>query len=235
MLRPLVGSNSEWEIARLERAQVAANAAVDALRRAAKGGASVREAGVEAKIAGLRAGAEEISVDGSIIAEPWTFAWYNTAPASLRFEPGKLYLVEIAYCMVEGLSVQTCRLFTVGEPEPEVRRMHAAAMKCLRAMLDKFKVGVTGSDMWDAGIGPLQDAGYAPWCRLGHVSGFELHGPQGIQFFPGDQYEVVPNQAVTVHAPIVDATGNKVGIIGDTMLAQPNGWRYFAEPASFEL
>jgi hypothetical protein len=46
---------------------------------------------------------------------------------------------------------------------------------------------------------------------------------------------VRPNQAVMVHAPIVDATGQKVGIIGDTVLAQEGGWRYLSEPASFEL
>jgi Xaa-Pro aminopeptidase len=107
LLKPLIISNSPWGIARLEKAQVAANAAIAALRSAAKAGASVREAGIEAKAAGLRAGAHEISVDGSVIAEPWTFAWYDTAPDHLRFEPGKLYTIEIAYCMVDGHCVQT--------------------------------------------------------------------------------------------------------------------------------
>jgi Xaa-Pro aminopeptidase len=126
-------------------------------------------------------------------------------------------------------------MLSVGEPEPEVRRMHEASLKSMHAMLGALKVGVTGADMWDSGIAPLEAAGYAPWCRLGHASGFELMGPQGLQFFPGDRYQVRPNQAVMVHAPIVDATGQKVGIIGDTVLAQEGGWRYLSEPASFEL
>ncbi|HEY3737631.1 MAG TPA: M24 family metallopeptidase [Jatrophihabitans sp.] len=235
VLEPLIGANSEWEIARLERAQIAANVAIEALRTAAKGGATVREAGREGRLAAIRAGADELSVDGSVIAEPWTFAAYDLAPESLTFERGKLYLIEIAYCMVDGYSVQTCRLFTVGEPEPEVQRMYDTAMTSLHAMLNKLSVGVTGADMWDAGIGPLQDGGYAPWCRLGHSCGFEMFGPQRLQFFPGDRYQVEPHQAVTVHAPIVSGDGNTVGIIGDTVLAIEDGWRYFAPPADYAL
>jgi Xaa-Pro aminopeptidase len=236
ILAPLILSNSEWEIGRLAKAQRAANAATAALRKAALGGATIREAGVEARVAAIRSGVDEIDISGSVIAEPWTFASYDWAPEGLRFEPGKLYTIEIGYSMVDGLCVQTCRMFSLGEPEPEVRRMHEVGLKSMQAMLDVLKVGVTGSELWDAGLAPLTAAGYAPWCRLGHACGVELMGPQGLQFFPGDNNPVAPHQAVQVHGAIVSADGVKVGIIGDTVIAGEGGWRYLTnDPAPFDL
>lgn len=228
LLEPLIGSNSPWEIKLLERAEAAAETTVNKFIELANAGATIQEATLEARIAGMRDGAEDIHFVGSVGVDPWTWGnWSHAAPGA-QFRKGVIYSMELARCTVDGYTVQKARSFVVGPPTSAQVRLHDAAMRSLEALLGRIQPGLTGEQLWEIGLEPVKRAGLEAWSRSGHFMGFEFNGPQRLNFMPGNRYPVYENEVVMVHPAVIDKGVGSVGILGDTILIENGRWRYLS-------
>jgi Xaa-Pro aminopeptidase len=236
LLGPLIGANSPWEIRKLELAQVAANLTVNAFIDAARAGATIRETAVEAKVAAMRAGVENIMLMGSVGVEPWAFwDWGHAAPDD-PFKQGKMYCLEVAQCVVDGYLVQVARSFVAGPPSKAQKSLFDAVKRALDATLNAVEIGRTGEELWEIGMSPIREAGFEAWGRFGHYMGFEFLGPQRINLLPGDTHALYEGQVVTIHPTVVDKAAGNFVIEGDTILVEENGWRFLsAQPPVHEL
>jgi Xaa-Pro aminopeptidase len=236
LLESLIGANSPWEIRLLERAETAADATVNTFIKLAHAGATIQEATLEARIAGMRQGAEDIHFVGSVGVDPWTWGNWSHATPGAQFRKGALYSMELARCTVDGYTVQKARSFVVGSPTTSHGRIYDAAMRSMDVLLERIQPGLTGEQLWEIGLEPVKRAGLEAWSRSGHYMGFEFNGPQRLNFMPGNRYAVYENEVVMVHPAIIDKATGAVGIMGNTILLENGRWRYLsAQPPRYEI
>ena len=236
LFEPLVSSNSAWEVDKLERAHVAANAIKSAFREAARGGASVREARVEALMAGARAGADDIVLFGSIGAEPWTY-WDWSLPFDDHFREGRAYFIQCAISSVAGYETQTARSFVVGTPNKAQLHLIDTAQRALETIYAAAEVGMTGQQLYARGFEQVERAGLGLWAQLGHGMGYKFHaGPRGPALVHDNTNALTDRQALAIHACVVDkANGHRV-MIGDTVLIDgPDGVRFLTDRLPYQL
>jgi Xaa-Pro aminopeptidase len=228
ILEPLIGSNSPWEIKKLERAHAATAAILRKFIDCARAGATIREAGREAELAGTRLGGESIIFQGSVYTIPFTYSPWAHAPEGAPFEKGALYEMEVGRCEVDGYAAQSARSFVVGPPNKAQVQLFDTVKRSFEAMTRRIEPGLTGEQMWDIALEPIKKAGLDAWGRPGHFMGFEFQGPQRLNFLPGNQWVIQENQAVTVHPAVRDRATGYVGMAGDTILVEKGGWRFLS-------
>jgi Xaa-Pro aminopeptidase len=228
LLTPLMRGSSPAAIERLEATHAAADAAVNRYLEVALTGATYREAIAEGKAAGLRAGADEVVLFGTVSAEPWAFWDLRMADPDAHFEDGKLYFVEVAHAPVEGFSIETARSFVPGTPNERQRLVMTAVRESIEAMEQTLAVGRTGAEMWQAGIEPVERVGLEAWGQIGHNEGWKPW-PRVTNFLPGSTEQFEVGQVLVLHACIFDPVSRIGGMGGDSVvLEEDGGWRHLS-------
>jgi Xaa-Pro aminopeptidase len=237
LLEPLLASNSDWEIRQLEAAHAAGDAMTSAFVTAAVDGATAREARARAYGAGIAAGADDIIMFGSIGVEPWTY-WDWGLPVDEEFERGRLYFFQAAICAVNGYEIQSARSFVVGAPSREHVHIHDTMQRALDAIRAQVTPGAPGGELYAVGLDVVQKADLALWGQLGHGMGYKAHAaPRGAALTENNPRTLVAGQALVLHACVVDKDHGESGMLGDTILVEPDGgFRYAArQPLSSDL
>ena len=224
ILQHLISDASPAEVERLELAHAASDAALTAYIGAAKAGATQREALVEGKVAGIRAGAEDVWFIGTVDVKPFIFWDLSLVGPTDRFKEGELYFAEIAQATVEGYKIQTVRSFVVGAPSPSQVRLMQTLKGAVETMIETARPGITGGEIWELGIKLTADAGYEPWVVFGHSEGFKPH-PRPIAFGPGNRDFLEVGQVVNLHVSMRDTINDHIGMTGDTYLMESGGLR----------
>jgi Xaa-Pro dipeptidase len=151
---------TEFELERLGRAALIADAGVKALHEDARVGLKEFElaAIVEHRMRSL--GAEDNF--GMIVANSHNQALHP--PTDRTVENGDIIIGEITPC-VGGLFVQICRTMVLGEPPPIVREKYGILERAMKLGLNAAKTGSPASDIAAAINGAFYEAGYEKYCR----------------------------------------------------------------------
>lgn len=224
ILAPLVTGSTPEEVARLERAHAAADAAVQKYIEVACTGTTFREAWVEGQVAGLRAGASEVVLFGSMSVDPWAFWDLGGADPNEHFREGRIYFTEMAHGAVDGYTIQKARSFVLGEPTADQRRIMAVIRQSVEAIYEAARAGLTGEEVYEVGVRPILAAGLEPWAQLGHNVGVKPW-PRSTSFLPGVKEQLHEGQAVVVHVGVTDLRSGQAAMAGDSVLIERDGCR----------
>jgi Xaa-Pro aminopeptidase len=235
LLEPLLATNSAWEIGRLERAQASADEAMRAFMAAAVDGAPIDHAVAEARHRAIRGGSEDTILELTCGLEEWALWVHPNQPRGARFHAGELVTIGLMNSY-DGYWIQMPRTWVTAGPSAAQRRVFDAARASLEAMLGGLRSGVTGGELWDAGLAPIEAAGMQPRGRLGHSVGFTgVTGPERFTILPGNEVQLADRVAFVLHPCVFDRGSGAVVQLGDTLVMEDGSARMLSrDPVPYE-
>jgi Xaa-Pro aminopeptidase len=220
LLEPLLATNSGWEIGRLERAQAIADEAMQAFMRAAADGALIDHAVAEARYLALRGGSEDTIMEITCGLDDWALWVTPSQPRDARFRRGDVVTLGLMNSF-DGYWVQMPRTWVLGGASRPQQRVFDAAHRSLEAILERLAPGVTGGELWDAGLAPIDEDGFEPRGRLGHSVGFTgVTGPERFSLLPGNDVPLQDGLAFVVHPCVWDRSTGIVVQLGDSLVLE---------------
>jgi Xaa-Pro dipeptidase len=228
LLEPLLATNSDWEIGRLERAQAIADDAMAAFMRTAVEGATIDHAVAEARYRALRAGSEDTIMEITCGLDDWALWVTPSQPRDARFRRGDLVTLGLMNSY-DGYWIQMPRTWVLGGADRAQRRVFDTARRSLEAILERIGAGVTGGELWEAGLAPIEHAGFQPRGRLGHSVGFTgVTGPERFSLLPGNPVPIEDGVAFVVHPCVWDRSTGIVVQLGDTLVLEDGRARFLS-------
>lgn len=205
---------SEWELRRLKEGQRYADVAIGVFFEAVKPGRKLTRAIAEAEWAAKELGADDALTIMAAGSDPWL--WWVTQ-GDRTFSEGDLVSVEIN-TRVGGYVAQVARSATIGPPTETQRLILDTAEESLHAMVSALAPGVTGGDLWDAGVAVVEAAGLATYGRFGHGIGLSM--AECFDVMPSDDGVVRDGQCVELHAGVMHVPSMQSALIGDQFLVE---------------
>ncbi|HTX07876.1 MAG TPA: M24 family metallopeptidase [Solirubrobacteraceae bacterium] len=235
VLEPLLARNSPWEVDRLARAQAGADDAMRAFMDAAADGAPIDHAVAEARHRAIRAGCEDTILELTSGLDEWALWVYPAQPREAEFRTGDLVTIGLMNSY-DGYWIQMPRTWIVGGAQGAQQPVFDAARRSLDAMLALVGPGVTGGELWDAGLAPIAAAGMQPRGRLGHSVGFTgVTGPERFSILPGNDVPMEEGLAFVLHPCVFDRASGAVVQFGDTLVIDNGTARFLSpEPVEYE-
>ncbi|MFI6463890.1 M24 family metallopeptidase [Streptomyces sp. NPDC050538] len=116
--------------------------------------------------------------------------------------PGDPVVVDIGGTALDGYCSDSTRVYAVGEPPAEFRRLHDVLLTAQRAQTDAVRPGITAGQLDAVGRDIIADAGYGPHFihRTGHGIGLESHEEPYI--VTGNPLPLAPGMAFSVEPGI---------------------------------
>ncbi|HEV3475597.1 MAG TPA: Xaa-Pro peptidase family protein, partial [Actinomycetota bacterium] len=163
------------EIAVLQRAQDIADDAFERVTGKLAEGVTERGAAVELEQAMRALGGERVGFD-TIVAFGENAAEPHHRPADRALARGDVVKVDFG-CVVDGYHSDMTRTVAFGEPDPQLREIHALVLRAHLAGLDAVRAGVTGGAADEAARAVIRQAGFGDRFghSLGHGVGLEVH------------------------------------------------------------
>ncbi|WP_329244162.1 Xaa-Pro peptidase family protein [Streptomyces sp. NBC_01478] len=116
--------------------------------------------------------------------------------------PGDPVVVDIGGTTLDGYCSDSTRVYAVGEPPAEFRRLHEVLLNAQRAQTDAVRPGITAAELDAVGRDFITDAGHGPHFihRTGHGIGLESHEEPYI--VAGNPLPLAPGMAFSVEPGI---------------------------------
>jgi Xaa-Pro aminopeptidase len=198
IIESIARRKSAFEVERLRRAAVIADAGVKALHDEARPGLKEFElaAIVEHRMRYL--GAEDNF--GMVVANNHNQALHP--PTDRVVQSGDIIIGEITPC-IGGLFVQICRTMVLGEPPAMVREKYGILKTAMGLGMDAAKTGAPASAIASTINGTLIEAGYEQYCRppfmrvRGHGLGCGSSAPGNLE--DGNQTELEEGMSFIIH------------------------------------
>jgi Xaa-Pro aminopeptidase len=210
------------ELALLERAQAATDAAFDRVTGKLVEGMSEQEVAFELEVAMHEAGADAvgfptIAAFGDHAAEP------HHAPGERRLARGDVVKLDFG-SRVEGYHSDMTRTVAFGEPDPHIREVHRIVLEAQEAGAAAVRAGASAGDVDAASRSVIRGAGYGDHFAhsLGHGIGLEVH--EGPTLRDGSE-DVLPAGAVVTVEPGIYLPGLGGVRIEDMVLVEAKGSR----------
>ncbi len=198
VIRPLRRSKDADEIATLNRAMRAGEAAHAAALKSMKPGMTELDAYLVVQNAAMKELGERAIVYGDFASGPRTATDKGGPPTSRVIEPGDLLLLDFSV-VVDGYRGDFTNTFAVGgEPTPRQVEMFEACVGAMKVAEARLKAGAVARDV-DAAVrahfGSLGLLDHFPH-HTGH--GIGLGHPEPPYFVPGSEEVLVENDVVTL-------------------------------------
>jgi Xaa-Pro dipeptidase len=210
------------ELAALEAAARAAQAAVEAALEVVRPGASERQVRTRAQVALAEQGTA--SPFGVLVASgPRSADPHAGAAGDRRLEPGDLVWIDLG-AVVDGYVADVTRTAVVGGGDGEAARLVEAVRAAQEAALARVRPGATAAEVDAAARAALGErglAGYFPH-RTGHGLGLEVHEPPFL--VDGNEEPLRPGMVFTVE-PGVYVPGRGGARWEDDVLVTEHGFR----------
>jgi len=202
------------EMDMVRRSAALADSVLEELSSAIRVGISENEIFARAEYLLILGGAEDHFLLGS--SEPKT-VMPMPAERSLREHDVVRFSVEAA--APGGFWTQTIRVFSLGEPTPEIRNAFDLCVEALEQAREKLRSRTTGGEIARVMIGVLERAGGGHIGPLGHGMGLDLTEPPYVH--SEDETVIESNMVIAIHPYL---TWDKANVwIGDTFLVTEDG------------
>lgn len=184
------------EIAAMEAAAGIADAALAATAGLARAGASERDVALEIDVQMRRRGAEESAFATIVAAGPHS-AIPHALPSERRLAAGDLVCIDCG-AVVDGYRSDLTRVWVIGEPDAEQRRVHTAVLRAHDRALALVRPGALGDDLNRAARRELTAAGLGDRWRhgIGHGVGLAIHEAPSLRVGAGA--ELAAGDVVTI-------------------------------------
>ncbi len=208
---------SDYEIGLLSAAQTAADHGMVAFAEALSPGTRNAVAQSTARLAAVRAGAEDALVIMNAGTNPWVW-WHFQAD---RVVPANGIASVEVNARVGGYTAQLARSGTIGADDDSGLRLLDAGVASVEAMVSTLRPGATGHDVWRAGTAALHRAGVESWGRLGHGMGLAMD--EGIAVVEGNEVPLEVGSVIAVHAAPWDPGSRRSALIGEQYVIRAAG------------
>ncbi|WP_329352195.1 Xaa-Pro peptidase family protein [Streptomyces sp. NBC_01261] len=165
-----------------------------------RAGRTEREVGRDVADAIIAEG--HIRVDFVIVGSGPNSASPHHELSDRTIRPGDPVVVDIGGTTLDGYCSDSTRVYAVGEPPAEFRRLHDVLLGAQRAQTDAVRPGITAGQLDAVGRDIITDAGYGPHFihRTGHGIGLESHEEPYI--VTGNPLPLAPGMAFSVEPGI---------------------------------
>lgn len=188
------------EAAALRRAGAAIDRVHTRMGEWLRAGRTEREVGRDIADAIIAEG--HIRVDFVIVGSGPNSASPHHELSDRTIRPGDPVVVDIGGTTLDGYCSDSTRVYAVGEPPAEFRRLHDVLLGAQRAQTDAVRPGITAGQLDAVGRDIITDAGYGPHFihRTGHGIGLESHEEPYI--VTGNPLPLAPGMAFSVEPGI---------------------------------
>jgi len=189
------------EVSAMRKAAAIAEAALAAALPQVRLGMTEQELAGELTLQLLRAGSDPELPFSPIVAAGPNSALPHAVPSSRPMQEGDMLVVDWG-ATHGGYISDITRTFALGEPDPELERIHRIVQQANLAGRNAVRPGSTCASVDEAARSTIAEAGYAEFFthRTGHGIGLEAHEPPYIR---GDNAQLLsPGMTFTVEPGI---------------------------------
>ncbi|MFI6547625.1 M24 family metallopeptidase [Streptomyces prunicolor] len=188
------------EAAALRRAGAAIDRVHSRMGEWLRAGRTEREVGRDIADAIIAEG--HVRVDFVIVGSGPNSASPHHELSDRTIRPGDPVVVDIGGTTLDGYCSDSTRVYTVGEPPADFRRLYDVLLSAQRAQTDAVRPGITAGQLDAVGRDFITDAGYGPHFihRTGHGIGLESHEEPYI--VTGNPLPLAPGMAFSVEPGI---------------------------------
>ena len=188
------------ELAMLQRAIDASDAAMEAVCPTITAGMTEREVAWRMEMAMRDFGADSISFD-TIVASGPNGAMAHHRPSDRIIEEGEPIVIDMG-AIVEGYCSDITRTVVVGEPDETFNKIYDIVLGAQLTAINMVKPGMTGDDCDDLSRTVIAEAGYGDnfGHSLGHGVGLAVH--ENPRVSPRSPDKLEPNMVFTVEPGI---------------------------------
>jgi Xaa-Pro aminopeptidase len=188
------------EAAALRRAGAAIDRVHSRMGEWLRAGRTEREVGRDIADAIIAEG--HVRVDFVIVGSGPNSASPHHELSDRTIRPGDPVVVDIGGTTLDGYCSDSTRVYAVGEPPAEFRRLHDVLLSAQRAQTDAVRPGITAGQLDAVGRDFITAAGYGPHFihRTGHGIGLETHEEPYI--VTGNPLPLAPGMAFSVEPGI---------------------------------
>ncbi|MFG2780023.1 M24 family metallopeptidase [Streptomyces prunicolor] len=188
------------EAAALRRAGAAIDRVHSRMGEWLRAGRTEREVGRDIADAIIAEG--HVRVDFVIVGSGPNSASPHHELSDRTIRAGDPVVVDIGGTTLDGYCSDSTRVYTLGEPPAEFRRLHDVLLSAQRAQTDAVRPGITAGQLDAVGRDFITDAGYGPHFihRTGHGIGLETHEEPYI--VAGNPLPLAPGMAFSVEPGI---------------------------------
>ncbi|MEV6510459.1 Xaa-Pro peptidase family protein [Streptomyces sp. NPDC051642] len=208
------------EAAALSRAGAAIDRVHARMGEWLRAGRTEREVGRDIADAIIAEG--HIRVDFVIVGSGPNSASPHHELSDRTIRPGDPVVVDIGGTTLDGYCSDSTRVYAVGEPPAEFRRLYNVLLSAQRAQTDAVRPGITAGQLDAVGRDIITDAGYGPHFihRTGHGIGLESHEEPYI--VTGNPLPLAPGMAFSVE-PGIYLSGRYGARIEDIVICTEEG------------
>jgi len=219
------------ELAQMRRAVAITEAALKATMAQVAAGMTEREIVALLKIEMLRAGAEGVAFEPSVVAGP-NAASPHAGPSDRPVRPGETIVVDCG-ASVGGYAADITRTFSIGELEPELACVYEVVRAANAAGRAAVRPGIPAGQVDRAARAVIEAAGYGEYFihRTGHGLGLEVHEPPYI--VAGSERPLEPGMTFTVEPGVYLPGRGGVRIEDDVVVTAEGGESLTTFPREF--
>ena len=213
-------AKDQEELAQLQKAIDASDAAMQAVCPAITEGMTEREVGWRMEVAMREFGADTISF-GTIVAAGPNGAMAHHRPTDRPIQRGEPIVIDMG-AKVDGYCSDITRTVTVGEPDDTFRRVYDTVLGAQLTAIHTVRPGMTGEEGDGLARSVIAEAGYGDnfGHSLGHGVGLAVHEKPHVG--PGSQDSLQAGMVFTVE-PGIYVTGWGGVRIEDIVILGPDG------------
>ena len=188
------------ELALLQKAIDASDAAMEAVCPTITAGMTEREVAWRMEMAMRDFGADSISFD-TIVASGPNGAMAHHRPSDRMIQEGEPIVIDMG-AIVEGYCSDITRTVVVGEPDETFNKIYDIVLGAQLTAINMVKPGMTGEDCDDLSRAVISEAGYGDnfGHSLGHGVGLAVH--ENPRVSPRSPDKLEPNMVFTVEPGI---------------------------------
>jgi Xaa-Pro aminopeptidase len=122
-----------------------------------------------------------------------------------------MFFIDLSVCY-RGYYTDFCRTVVIGEPSAEQRTVFDVVRDCHQYLLDNLKPGLTGAEIFDLSVVPVQEqtpqySDKLNFVWAGHGTGLIISEPPF--FTSGEQRQIQPNTFINIEPGLfVPGVGN---------------------------